>query len=545
MHGELHIFPSGPEECSPADTPYEQRSPSKESSLAPYEENHKAKKAYRNRVRAGISQPHSPVEDPDNDYKKFDVENMTINHTFLFSEIYKDRTDGPDGGEITAIEAKNTEMDGYSCVENTSTQDYTALNYVLSRLQMLENIRIKEAKDARDEYFHRFDNAVDNIEVEVEGHNDTAIEMSCTVLGEDSLLPLESASAFGMNLPLAPASSFAFPPTSTSIYATPIAASGDPYRFEIELLDDVTASTTASTVTAASSASADAVSRELKEVHSIVENNVENADISMLSQVGMIEELDDGKVLGDGDGDGDGDMRQYTSSNGSSSKSTPSKLRKGLRPSLNASSTKTETGIRRKKKDGEENEIDDDDDNDDDDDEEESILSNWSDKETSNPTKIHMSERNNDNDGDGDGEYDDKQNNNNKSFDSDHQLNQDNGKKSNKEIKSRSSKDSGKQSGKEYETISEKIRRKKSLTKKKEIQSVYHEIFEKKYDDNEVVSESISEKIQRNKSIHKKKEIQSVYHEIFEKKFDEVNSEKLLKKKQKTDSFILPVLWKF
>ena len=83
------------------------------------------------------------------------------------------------------------------------------------------------------------------------------------------------------------------------------------------------------------------------------------------------------------------------------------------------------------------------------------------------------------------------------------------------------------------------------MTKKKEIQSVYHEIFEKKYDDNEIVSESISEKIQRNKSIHKKKEIQSVYHEIFEKKFDEVNTEKLLKKKQKTDSFILPVLWKF
>ena len=538
MHGELHIFPSGPEECSPADTPYDQRSPSKESSLAPYEENHKAKKAYRNRVRAGVSQPHSPVEYPDNDFKKFDVENMTINHTFLFSEIYKDRTDGPDGGEVTAVEAKNTEMDEYSGVENTSTQDYTALNYVLSRLQMLENIRIKEAKEARDEYFHRFDNAVDNIEVEVDGHNDTAIEMSCTVLGEDSLLPLESASAFAMNLPLTPASSFAFPPTSTSTststYATPIIALADPYAFEVELLDDVTASTTASTVTAASSGNA--VSRELNEVHSSVENTLEKADISMSSQVGMIEELDEGRVLGEGEGESD--MRQYTSSNGSSSKSTPSKLIKGLRPSLNVSSTKTETGIRRKKKDGEENEIDDDDD--DDDEEEESIESNWSDKETSNPTDVHMTERNDNNDDDG--EYDDKQNNN-KSFQSDQRFDQN--KNSNKEIKAKSSKDSSKQSGKEYETISEKIRRKKSLTKKKEIQSVYHEIFEKKYDDNEIVSESISEKIQRNKSIHKKKEIQSVYHEIFEKKFDEVNTEKLLKKKQKTDSFILPVLWKF
>ena len=345
MHGELHIFPSGPEECSPADTPHDQRSPSKESSLAPYEENHKAKKAYRNRVRAGVSQPHSPVEYPDNDFKKFDVENMTINHTFLFSEIYKDRTDGPDGGEVTAVEAKNTEMDEYSGVENTSTQDYTALNYVLSRLQMLENIRIKEAKEARDEYFHRFDNAVDNIEVEVDGHNDTAIEMSCTVLGEDSLLPLESASAFAMNLPLTPASSFAFPPTttststSTSTYATPIIALADPYAFEVELLDDVTASTTASTVTAASSGNA--VSRELNEVHSSVENTLEKADISMSSQVGMIEELDEGRVLGEGEGESD--MRQYTSSNGSSSKSTPSKLIKGLRTSLNVSSTKTET----------------------------------------------------------------------------------------------------------------------------------------------------------------------------------------------------------
>ena len=95
---------------------------------------------------------------------------------------------------------------------------------------------------------------------------------------------------------------------------------------------------------------------------------------------------------------------------------------------------------------------------------------------------------------------------------------------------------------KDYESISEKIKRKKSLNKKKEIQSVYHEIFEKKYDDN-AVGESISEKIVRNKSIIKKKEIQSVYHEIFEKKCDESISEKIIRKKQKTEK--PPILWKF
>ena len=54
--------------------------------------------------------------------------------------------------------------------------------------------------------------------------------------------------------------------------------------------------------------------------------------------------------------------------------------------------------------------------------------------------------------------------------------------------------------------------------------------------------ESISDKIQRSKSIIKKKEIQSVYHGIFEKKFDD-NDDKLLKNKKK--SVIIPVLWKF
>ena len=544
MHGELHIFPSGPEECSPAETPYDQRSPSKEHSSIPYEENSKAKKAYRNRVRAGVSQPHSPIEYPDGEYKKFDVENMTINHTFLFSEIYKDRTEGTDGGEVSSMEAKNTEMDGYSEVKNSSTQDYTALNYVLSRLQMLEDIRIKEAKEARDEYFHRFENTEDRIEGEggVRGDGDGETEAAGAVLGEDTLVPLECSSAYSDSCPLAPASSFAFPLTSTSTSTSvslPVIALTDSFNVEVEVEggDDSTISTS-SNVTVSSSA------------------GVCSGGGGGGGGVGMIEELDEGRIDHEGNGEeeegegyygeegeeeGEGgretvmrELNQSMSSNGSSTKSTPSKLPRKIRPSLNVSSTKTEAGVLNQKKGGERGVGEDGGDEEDggDGDEDETIESDWSDRESSNPTNTSMTQENINDEGNDDKHV--------KGIGKSKNVDKDKEKEKDKEAKN-----SGKNSEKEYESISDKIRRKKSIVKKKEIQSVYHEIFEKKYDDNEVVSETISEKIQRNKSIVKKKEIQSVYHEIFEKKFDEISSDKLLKKKQKTDSFILPVLWKF
>jgi hypothetical protein len=557
MHGELHIFPSGPEECSPAETPYDQRSPSKENSSIPYEENSKAKKAYRNRVRAGVSQPHSPTEYPDGEHKKFDVENITINHTFLFSEIYKDRTDRTDGGEVSSMEAKNTEMDGYSEVKNSSTQDYTALNYVLSRLQMLEDIRIKEAKEARDEYFHRFENTEDRIESEggVNGYGDGEIEMAGAVLGEDALVSLECRSAYSDSLPLAPASSFAFPLTSTSTstcITLPVISLTDSFNeVEVEGGDDNTISTT-SNVTVSSSAGV------------FSGGGGKDMMMAMSGGVGMIEELDEGRIdqeegdeeEGEGEGyhgeeEGEGgrenvmrELNQSMSSNGSSSKSngsstksSPSKLPRKIRPSLNVSSTKTEAGVLNKKKGkqggvGEDGGDEGNEEDGGDGDEDETIESDWSDRETSNPTNTSMTQENVI-----DGGNDDKHVKGigkNKNVDKDKEKEKDKG-----------AKNSGKNSEKEYESISDKIRRKKSIVKKKEIQSVYHEIFEKKYDDNEVVSETISEKIHRNKSIVKKKEIQSVYHEIFEKKFDGNSSDKLLKKKQKTDSFILPVLWKF
>lgn len=561
MHGELHIFPSGPEECSPTETPYDQRSPGKEHSSIPYEENSKAKKAYRNRVRAGVSQPHSPTECPDGEYKKFDVENITINHTFLFSEIYKDGTDGTDGGEISSMEAKNTEMDRYSEMKNSSTQDYTALNYVLSRLQMLENIRIKEAEEARDEYFHRFENTEDRIEgggVGGDGDGDGDVAMAGAVLGEDTLVPLECSSAYSESRPLAPASSFAFPLTSSSTstsITSPVIALIDSFNVEVEGGDDSTTSTT-SNVTVSSSASVCGGGGGAGGENSRAGQG--DMMIAMSGGVGMIEELDEGRIENESDevegegyyGEGEEgenerkesimrELNQSTSSNGSSSKSngssiksTPSKLPRKIRPSLNVSSTKTEAGVMKREKggEGEVGEGGGDDDEEDEGDEDETIESDWSDRETSNPTNTSMTdesingELNNDKHVKGLGK--------NKIVDKD-------------EEKDKEAKNSGKISEKEYESISDKIRRKKSVIKKKEIQSVYHEIFEKKYDDTEVASESISEKIQRNKSIVKKKEIQSVYHEIFEKKFDEISSDKLLKKKQKTDSFILPVLWKF
>ena len=554
MHGELHIFPSGPEECSPAETPYDQRSPSKEHSSIPYEENSKAKKAYRNRVRAGVSQPHSPIEYPNGEYKKFDVENMTINHTFLFSEIYKDRTEGTDGGEVSSMEAKNTEMDGYSEVKNSSTQDYTALNYVLSRLQMLEDIRIKEAKEARDEYFHRFENTEDRIEGDgvVRGDGDGEIEMAGAVLGEDTLVPLECSSAYSESRPLAPASSFAFPLTSTSTSTSislPVIALTDSFNVEVEVEGGEDSRTsTASNVTVSSSAGV--------------------CSGGGSGGVGMIEELDEGRINHGGEGDDDDEegednyeeegeeegegeggrenvMRELnqsmssngnsSKSNGSSTKSTPSKLPRKSRPSLNVSSTKTEAGVLNKKTGGEggvgeEGGDEGSEEEGGDGDEDETIESDWSDRESSNPTNTSMTQENINDEGNDDKHL--KGIGKNKNVDKDKE-------------KDREAKNSGKNSEKEYESISDKIRRKKSIVKKKEIQSVYHEIFEKKYDDNEVVSETISEKIKRNKSIVKKKEIQSVYHEIFEKKFDDISSDKLLKKKQKTDSFILPVLWKF
>ena len=515
MHGGVHFHSNGLSEEHSSNDPMGY-SPGREHSSVPFEEHSKAKTAYRNRVRAGISQPHSPHSDEIGesidgvDLRKFDTENIVINHTFLFSEIYQDPDEELEKKRL--LEEQKTESDTETAEYldgKSSTKDYAALNYVLERLQILEDIRIKEAMEARDEYFHRFESTTSP-------GNEICTELNNN-FGENDDNRHSEGHAFdgvqSLSMGMDGANNFATAGKSNAkttngangvrhgeINGNKINGNGIHHDdADVDKCDNMSEMTNenddndsfVSTVNELNESQN--LSRILLENESEHDSNKEKSINKLEIRINM-NGCDDGEhLINNGDHGDNGDY--YNDGN------EIGKNNNGDASYKNGGNESEEEGIRR---------ISIGDDND-----EMSVSSPTSSRSGrlsvyGRVGGIVKSVRSS---------------------------------ASCSPIKKVCLSDSNEFAKKEREeTISEKIRRKKSLTQKKEIQSVYHEIFEKKYDDN-VVGETISEKIVRNKSIIKKKDIQSVYHEIFEKKCDESVFDKYIRKKQKTEK--PPVLWKF